>query len=420
MLGTTAVVSIALASLPALTAAAVCVVPTGLDDSAPAIIDAFRKCGHNSNQSRGKVVFQNTTYTVGSVMNITGLSNVDVDLQGTLAWDNSNLSYWLSNSLPVGYQNQSSAWLFGGSGIHWTGHGYGTFNGNGQAWYDFVKGASNYPRRPHQITFTGVKDAVFEGLRFINSQMWTMTVIHSENVLLQDIYVNTTSINKSGTSNTDGADTIYANNITFNRWVVYNGDDCISLKANSTNILISNSICYRGQGIAFGSIGQYKNTFETIQNVVIRNLTASGTKFGTYFKTWTGIAQGYPPNGGGGGIGYMQNITLEDFKLVNTANTLLVTQCTNYQGATGECDTSKFNIHDIALKNWSGTTRSGAAVSLDCSKASPCYGFDVKNFGVIVSSNSSAPTSYCCDAVENGTTTGFTCNAPIWATNNGA
>lgn len=150
----------------------VCVVETcNLGDSGPAIVEAFHRCGHNHGVKRGKVVFKNETYYIKSVMNTTGLSNVDVDLHGTLLWD-TNISYWLNHSLPVGYQNQSSAWLFGGEDIRWNGFGYGTLNGNGQAWYDFANGTNNYPGRPHQITFTGTRNSVFENIRFVQSQMW--------------------------------------------------------------------------------------------------------------------------------------------------------------------------------------------------------------------------------------------------------
>lgn len=48
-------------------------------DDAPAIIDAFDKCGHG-----GHVVFLNTTYNVKSVMNTTGLYDCQIDLHGTL------------------------------------------------------------------------------------------------------------------------------------------------------------------------------------------------------------------------------------------------------------------------------------------------------------------------------------------------
>lgn len=130
-----------------------------------------------------------------------------------------------------------------------------------------------------------------------------MTVIHSENVLLQDIYVSNTNADGSTSSNTDGANTIYSDNITFNRWNVTNGDDSIAVKANSTNIRITNSDFYTGLGIAFGSIGQYKDAFETIENVTATNITCHKTLHGAYIKTWTGQQVGYPPNGGGGGLG---------------------------------------------------------------------------------------------------------------------
>lgn len=55
---------------------------------------------------------------------------------------------------------------------------------------------------------------------------------------------------------TDGADTIYVNNITFRNWVVDNGDDSISLKANSTNVLIESCDFYTGLGFAIGSMMQ--------------------------------------------------------------------------------------------------------------------------------------------------------------------
>lgn len=60
----------------------VCTVPaagsSSIDD-APAILEAFRKCGHG-----GKIILTNTTYHINSVMNTTGLRDCEVDLQGTL------------------------------------------------------------------------------------------------------------------------------------------------------------------------------------------------------------------------------------------------------------------------------------------------------------------------------------------------
>lgn len=187
---------------PASTQGVTCVVKpasSGKDSSAN-ILKAFESCGQAKAGLRNRIVFQNTTYTIGSVLETIGLKNVDIELHGTLSWDNSNISYWLNNSLPVGYQNQSTAWRLGGDSITFQGYGAGTFNGNGDVWYRFVNGRSNYPRRPHQLTITETTNSTFEGLIFLQSQMWTMTVIHSADVLLQDIYVNNTS--KTGVSHT--------------------------------------------------------------------------------------------------------------------------------------------------------------------------------------------------------------------------
>jgi hypothetical protein len=59
-----------------------CVIKSGgtnVTDDAPAILKAFRKCGQN-----GKIVFEPTTYYINSVMNISWLDNVDIDIRGTL------------------------------------------------------------------------------------------------------------------------------------------------------------------------------------------------------------------------------------------------------------------------------------------------------------------------------------------------
>lgn len=52
---------------------------TNKTDDAPAIRAAFKECGRH-----GKIVFEPTTYYVNSVLNITDLEDVDIDVQGEL------------------------------------------------------------------------------------------------------------------------------------------------------------------------------------------------------------------------------------------------------------------------------------------------------------------------------------------------
>jgi galacturan 1,4-alpha-galacturonidase len=65
-----------------------------------------------------------------------------------------------------------------------------------------------------------------------------------------------------------------------NELILKPADDVCSivLKANSSNILIEDSIFRRGQGIAMGSIGQYPGQYEFVQNFIARNITTISTQ----------------------------------------------------------------------------------------------------------------------------------------------
>ena len=52
---------------------------TNQTDDAPAIRSAFKECGRY-----GRVVFQPATYYINSVLNISDLEDVDIDVQGKL------------------------------------------------------------------------------------------------------------------------------------------------------------------------------------------------------------------------------------------------------------------------------------------------------------------------------------------------
>ncbi|TIC98020.1 Alpha-L-rhamnosidase rgxB [Colletotrichum higginsianum] len=387
--------------------AAKCVVPAngnGTDD-APAILKAFEDC-----KSNGHIVFENTTYYVNQVMQTTGLKNVRIDIKGTLVWSK-NTTYWLENSLPTGYQNQSTAWILGGKNLDVDGFGHGTFYGNGQTWYDLVRGESNYPRRPHALLIDGAEDSVFTGLRFVQAQMWTVTIMRSNRVLLQDIYVNNTSSNRNPARNTDGANTIFSDRIHFRRWTVQNGDDCIAAKANSTNILIENVEFHKGQGVAIGSIGQYPGHFETIENVTVRNVVAYGSRYAGRIKTWTGEQLGYPPNGGGAGLGYTKNLSWDNVTIYDAEQApIYVMQCITYNGQQGNCSSSLFDISNISFTNFRGSVRGSRVAYLQCSRAhGGCDNVRIENMDLtnISADPPTAATEYRCSNVNSPQ--GFSC-----------
>ncbi|TDZ16244.1 Alpha-L-rhamnosidase rgxB [Colletotrichum orbiculare MAFF 240422] len=376
-------------------------------DDAPALLEALNeKC-----RSKSIIVLPGPVYHINSPMVTTDLEDVVIDQRGRLLWS-TDTSYWLSVSMPVGFQNQSTVWHFGGARVVWEGHGVGTLDGNGQVWYDLNRGGSNMAHRPMNVNFRGFSDSVVRGLRFVQSQMWTMNIMYSRNLVFEDIYVNSTSSTENNSLNTDGADTMYSDNIVFRRWVVWNGDDAIAVKANSSNIFIYDSDFYHSTGIAMGSIGQFLGQYEYIENFLARNVTLHETARGCYFKTWTGEQIGYPPNGGGGGKGYARNIVLEDIKLDRVRQEpLFITQCESYSGHAGEgCDTSNFKIEDIVWKDFSGTVNSAVSSAgfFRCSAgAGGCSNLTVENFTVKQDGQDTVLDKWLCKNVDGDE--GFEC-----------
>jgi galacturan 1,4-alpha-galacturonidase len=388
-------------------------------DDTKAVLSAFADCKEN-----GHIIFKNTTYYIKQVMNTTGLRNVDIELLGTLEWpaNSSDISYWRNHSLPIGFQNQTAAWFLGGDNVRFYGHGYGTLFGNGDEWYIYNNGTSNLHGRPHAISFHDMTNSLISGLRFIKSQMWTSTVVRSENVELSDIFVNNScsarakaAVHSGCNVNTDGVDTIYANNITFLRWVVDNGDDSISMKQNSTNIYMANNTFYNGLGYAMGSIGQYVGEVEVIENITGVDTYFYNSPYAGRVKTWTGRTTGYPPNGGGGGTGYARNITFTDFTLSNVGIPWWITQCTSYNGVKGGCDTSTFKISDMRWGDTKGTTSGINVASLQCSGAVNCTDINIFNNDLMVKKNGTKTTGYLCSHVVG--LQGFNCTGvpPEWS-----
>jgi len=355
----------------------------------------------------GRIEFLNETYWIEKVMNTTGLNDVVIDLRGTLLWSAANISYWLNNSLPLGFQNQSSAWFLGGNNIVFDGHGYGTFNGNGQIWYDFTKGVSNLAGRPHALTIWDTHHSIFTGIRFVQSQMWTMTLASSSYIDMVDIFVSSTSNDSQPARNTDGADTLDSHHITFRRWEVHNGDDSIAMKRNSSDILIEDSVFYIGLGVAIGSTGQFPGEYEVIERVLTRNCSFIGTAFVGYIKTWTGVEQGFPPNGGGGGTGVVRDIVWTNSTFSNiTTQVAQITQCTSFEGDVGDCDTSTMQISNITWSGLDGSLLGSSIASLSCSGAAPCQDLRILDSNFTFATNTTVGT-YSCHAVAS--TEGFTC-----------
>ena len=378
------------------------------DDDAPAIMNALNKeCQKNS-----LVVFPGPVYNIQTNMTTVDMKNVEIHHFGRFLWS-TDIDYWLSVSMPVGFQNQSTVWYFGGDRVTLDGHGSGVFDGNGQVWYDWAKNGSNLPRRPMNINWRTLTNSAIRNMRFVQSQMWTMATTWTHNVEFDDIYVNNTSTSKWGTINTDGIDTIYSSNITLRRWSITCGDDGVTLKRNSSNVRLYDSTLYGASGIAMGSIAQHNGEYDFIDGFYAHNITLYDTTHALYVKTWSGTSMGYPPNGGGGGIGRMNNVVVEDLRLAGTRSyPFYAWQCENYEGNAGkECQTSKFHMDGFTAKGISGWANKGNGYAgwFECSAgAGGCHDYSVSDFDVKNGEGGEKLDKWYCENMHEHS--GFTCS----------
>ncbi|KAF8909620.1 pectin lyase fold/virulence factor [Gymnopilus junonius] len=173
---------------------------------------------------------------------------------------------------------------------------------------------------------------------------------------MDGIFVNATNedplyLGQNIVPNTDGIDTFRSDRISLLNWDVTCGDDCLAIKGNSSNLVVRNITCRGGNGIAFGSLGQYVGLNDYVTNVDMEDLRV-------YFKSWDGSVNGAPPTGGGGAggdhTGLVDNVVARNVQLDRVTNVVHL-----YQTNGGH-------------SNWTGTAVSNTIVDLQCSPAVGC------------------------------------------------
>ncbi|UZJ57594.1 hypothetical protein CBS101457_006914 [Exobasidium rhododendri] len=343
-----------------------------VDDSA-SISQAFHECGRS-----GTITFVDSIYHVDKVLNTTGLHDCTVNFGNAVLKFSTDVEYWLANSIDVEFQNQSTAWLIGGRNLTLSG---GTLDGSGQAWYDENKGRSNQPGRPIALTIFQSSHVLIDGLTFTQPQFWAAFVSRSSDVVMRRIQVSAISTSEWPTVNTDGADVWNSNRVLFEHWIITSGDDCIAAKGNTTNLHVRNVTCHGGNGMTVGSVGQYASSPDYVENVLFEDVRVDNAFNAAFIKTWQGMPVDNSTNGdaGGGGEGYVKNVTFRNFVLDRVALPIQITQCIYSEAQGIDCDSSKMNISDITWQDFTGTTSFNIAASLHCASRSPCPGIVFDN-----------------------------------------
>lgn len=89
-----------------------------------------------------------------------------------------------------------------------------------------------------------------------------------------------------------------------------------------------------------------------------------------------------------------------------------ITQCTSYNGQTGDCDTSTFQISNITWSNITGTVANDLLASLQCSAAAPCPDITIEGVEGLTFNSTAAEPEVECSNVAGGLG-GVACNGSV-------
>ncbi|KAI4617003.1 Exopolygalacturonase [Alternaria ethzedia] len=369
----------------------------GKDDSAN-ILKAIKQCNNG-----GHVVFpKDQKFTIGTALDLTFLNSIDLDIQGSIQFTN-DTDYWQANSFKQIYQNATTFFQLGGKDVNV--YGGGTLDGNGQAWYDLYA-KDIYILRPILFGVIGAEGATISDLKFRYSPQWYTFVANSTDVVFDNIDIFGGSKSKNPAKNTDGWDTYRSDNIVIQNSHIDNGDDCVSFKPNSTNIVVQNLICNGSHGISVGSLGQYPGEVDIVENVYVYNISMSNASDGARIKVWPGASSALSGDlQGGGGGGAVKNITYDGMTISNVDYAIEITQCYGQKNLT-LCNQfpSNLTISDITVKNFHGTTSKKydpLVGYLVCSSPAVCSNINIENVNVTSPSGTNQYTCLNIDGIES-------------------
>ncbi|KAI5864541.1 glycoside hydrolase family 28 protein [Durotheca rogersii] len=372
-------------------------------DDAPHIVRALKKCNNG-----GTVVFDKS-YVIGSPLDLRFLRHIDVVITGDIAFDDSDVYYWNNNSIKYKFQNQSVFWMLGGEDVNIYGdltleEGKSVIDGRGQAyWEEIVTNTALF--RPMLFAFDGMKGATMSNLRMRNPPHWFNIIANSSDIIISNMDLRAQSLNDVKIANSDGWDTYRSDRVVIQDSYILNTDDCVSFKPNSTNVVVQNLECVGSHGISVGSLGQYANETDIVENLHVYNVSMADASDFARIKVWPGVHTRFQTHlAGGGGSGRVRNVTYDLLRSANNDRAITITQCYGQSNKT-LCNEFPANltIEDITIKNVWGTTSAKLdpqAGTLVCSAPDRCRNIRVENITVTVPSGK--PPVYECRNMDNG------------------
>jgi polygalacturonase len=255
--------------------------------------------------------------------------------------------------------------------------GEGVIDGNGQIWWDYVKGVrdsgvlgTDHPR-PIGLLFDHSRHIKVEGVTVQNSGFWQIVPYYADDVILRGIRVLAPP-----SPNTDAIDPFSSSNVVIDHVFSSVGDDNVAIKsgaigspgpdAPSRNISIKDCTFERGHGLSIGS-----EIAGGVQNVHAERIRFKGTDQGIRIKSARDRGND------------VSNISFKDITMEDVKTAVLVTEYYPNQPPTGEVAAASVTrltpkFHNITIENVTAR-HSGSAGYIVGLPESPVLDMTLKN-----------------------------------------
>ncbi|KAI4303083.1 hypothetical protein MLD38_038756 [Melastoma candidum] len=242
--------------------------------------------------------------------------------------------------------------------------GTGTFEGNGEPWWDLPckphrgPGGKTLPGpcdSPTMIRFFMSSNIEVTDLRIQNSPQFHVKFDGCEGVSIRRLSISSPKLSP----NTDGIHIENTKSVAIHDSVIANGDDCISIGPGCSDVDINAVTCGPSHGIGIGSLGVH-NSQACVSNITVRNAVIRESDNGLRIKTWQG------------GTGSVTGIMFSNIEMENVMNCIIVDQ---YYCLTKAClnQTSAVYVTDVSYRNIKGTYNvMSPPIHFACSDTVPC------------------------------------------------
>lgn len=266
---------------------------------------------------------------------------------------------------------------------------------NGQA-YNYIPFGSNI----RLLMVQSSTNVTIGRVNFIQSPAYHLIISGVAHMEVFEVLVN----GPSSHGGTDAID-VSGTHIHIHDVQVHGGDECVTVKDQTNDLLVENVLCMGNSGCSFGSFGQPRFANESgtinIQNIVYRNIYNQGGGVGWGIKACTT------------NNGLIQNVTVDNLIVDSVAYPIEIDfywSCSSLPQGTAD-GAGNLIVRDVVVKNVLGSVANTGrpVIRLLCdesyrgSKYPTCYNITVSNVNVWpAQSRLTQVTNVCQNAVGSG------------------